>query len=73
MDPLLLAAGAGVAVGAALQSATGFGFAVLAAPLMFAALEPREAIGLLLLLGMTTGRSRSPPRAAARARSPARA
>lgn len=55
MDPLLLAAGAGVAVGAALQSATGFGFAVLAAPLMFAALEPREAIGLLLLLGMIHG------------------
>jgi uncharacterized membrane protein YfcA len=55
MDPLLLAAGAGVAVGAALQSATGFGFAVLAAPLMFAALEPREAIGLLLLLGMVHG------------------
>jgi uncharacterized protein len=55
VDPLLLAAGAGVAVGAALQSATGFGFAVLAAPLMFAALDPREAIGLLLLLGMLIG------------------
>ncbi len=55
MTPLLLAAGAGVVVGAALQSATGFGFAVLAAPLMFAALEPREAIGLLLLLGMEIG------------------
>jgi uncharacterized membrane protein YfcA len=55
VDPLLLAAGVGVAVGAALQSATGFGFAVLAAPLMFAALDPREAIGLLLLLGMVHG------------------
>ena len=55
VTPLLLAAGAGVVVGAALQSATGFGFAVLAAPLMFAALEPREAIGLLLLLGMEIG------------------
>jgi uncharacterized membrane protein YfcA len=55
MDPLLLAAGAGVAVGAALQSATGFGFALIAAPLVFAAVEPREAIGLLLLLGMLIG------------------
>ncbi|MGH2967445.1 MAG: hypothetical protein ACRDK0_00050, partial [Solirubrobacteraceae bacterium] len=55
MTPILVAAGAGVAVGAALQSATGFGFALLAAPLLFAALEPTEAIGLLLLLGMEIG------------------
>ena len=55
VTPLLVATGAAVAVGAALQSATGFGFAVLAAPLAFAALEPREAIGLLLLLGMEIG------------------
>ena len=41
--------------GAALQAATGFGFALLAAPLAFAALEPHEAIGLLLLLGMEIG------------------
>ena len=55
MEPLLALAGLGVALGAGLQSATGFGFALLAAPLMFAALEPREAIGLLLLLGMVIG------------------
>ena len=41
--------------GAALQAATGFGFALLAAPLAFAALDPHEAIGLLLLLGMEIG------------------
>jgi uncharacterized membrane protein YfcA len=52
---ILIAAAAGVALGAALQAATGFGFAVLAAPLTFAALDQREAIGLLLLLGMEIG------------------
>ena len=55
MTPLLLAAGVAVAAGAALQSGTGFGFALLAAPLAFAALDPQEAIGLLLLLGMEIG------------------
>jgi uncharacterized membrane protein YfcA len=55
MTPLLLAAGVAVVAGAALQSATGFGFAVLAAPLTFAALDSHEAIGLLLLLGMEIG------------------
>ena len=55
MTPLLLATGVAVAAGAALQSATGFGFALLAAPLAFAALDPQEAIGLLLLLGMEIG------------------
>src|SRR5215203_7451437 len=55
MDALLVVAAVGVALGAALQSATGFGFALIGAPLMFAALEPREAIGLLLLLGMEIG------------------
>src|SRR4051794_24161225 len=55
MTPLLLAAGVAVAAGAALQSATGFGFALLSAPLAFAALDPQEAIGLLLLLGMEIG------------------
>jgi uncharacterized membrane protein YfcA len=44
-------AGAGVAAGAALQSATGFGFSLIAAPLVFATLEPAEAVGLLTLLG----------------------
>ncbi len=44
-------AGVGVAAGAALQSATGFGFSLIAAPLAFAVLEPAEAVGLLTLLG----------------------
>ena len=55
MTPLLVATGVAVAAGAALQSATGFGFALLAAPLAFAALDAQEAIGLLLLLGMEIG------------------
>src|SRR5215218_7494651 len=55
MSPLLVATAVAVMAGAALQSATGFGFALLAAPLAFAALEPREAIGLLLLLGIEIG------------------
>jgi uncharacterized protein len=55
MTPLVIAAGVAVAAGAALQSATGFGFALLSAPLVFAALDPQEAIGLLLLLGMEIG------------------
>jgi uncharacterized protein len=44
-----------VFAGAAVQAATGFGFALLAAPLAFAALDSHEAIGLLLLLGMEIG------------------
>jgi uncharacterized membrane protein YfcA len=46
-----LMAAAAVAAGAAVQSATGFGFSIVAAPLVFAALGPEEAVGLLLLLG----------------------
>jgi uncharacterized protein len=42
---------AAVAAGAALQSATGFGFSLVAAPLVFAVLEPEEAVGLLIGLG----------------------
>ena len=55
MTPLLVAAGAAVVAGAALQSATGFGFALVAAPLLFAALGPEEAIGTLLALGAVVG------------------
>jgi uncharacterized protein len=44
-------AGAAVAAGAALQSATGFGFSLIAAPLVFATVEPAEAVGLMTLLG----------------------
>jgi uncharacterized membrane protein YfcA len=46
-----LIAAAAVAAGAALQSATGFGFSIVAAPLVFAAVGPEEAVGLLLVLG----------------------
>jgi uncharacterized protein len=46
-----IVAAVAVAAGAALQSATGFGFALVAAPLVFATVEPEEAVGLLILLG----------------------
>jgi uncharacterized membrane protein YfcA len=49
---LEIAAGVAVLAGAALQSATGFGFALVAAPLLFAAAKPGEAVGLLILLGL---------------------
>jgi uncharacterized protein len=49
---LEIAAGVAVLAGAALQSATGFGFALVSAPLLFAAAEPGEAVGLLILLGL---------------------
>jgi hypothetical protein len=52
MDALAVAAAAAVLTGAAVQSATGFGFSLVAAPLMFAAFEPEEAVGLLMLLGV---------------------
>jgi len=48
---IAVAAGVAVAAGACLQSATGFGFALVAAPLLFAATEPAQAIGLLIVLG----------------------
>lgn len=47
--PLLFLA---VAAGATLQSATGFGFGLLSAPILFAVVDPQPAIGLLALLGM---------------------
>jgi uncharacterized protein len=49
---LEIAAGVAVLAGAALQSATGFGFALVSAPLVFAAAEPEQAVGLLILLGL---------------------
>ena len=55
MTPLLAAMIVAVMAGAAIQAATGFGFALLAAPLAFAALDQQEAIGLLLLLGAEIG------------------
>ena len=51
LTPLLVVTGVAVTLGAALQSATGFGFALVSAPLVFAALGPQEAIGTLLVLG----------------------
>ena len=47
MTPLLAATAVAIFAGAAIQGATGFGFALLAAPLAFAALDAQEAIGLL--------------------------
>ena len=52
MEPLeLILVAVGVMAGATLQSATGFGFALVAGPAVFAATEPAEAITVLLALG----------------------
>jgi uncharacterized protein len=48
---IAVAAGVAVAAGACLQSATGFGFSLICAPLLFAATEPEHAVGLLIVLG----------------------
>jgi uncharacterized membrane protein YfcA len=40
-----------VLLGAALASATGFGFSLLCAPVLFALIGPAPAIGLLIVLG----------------------
>lgn len=45
-------AAAAVLAGALLASATGFGFQLLSAPLLFALLGPPKAVGVLLLLGV---------------------
>jgi uncharacterized membrane protein YfcA len=47
----VMLATAGVVAGAALQSATGFGMSLVAAPLLFAAVGPAEAVGALLVVG----------------------
>ena len=52
MEALEIAAGVAVLAGAALQSATGFGFALTSAPLLFAATDPERAVGLLIVLGL---------------------
>ena len=49
---LEIAAGVAVLAGAVLQSATGFGFALVSAPLVFAAAEPEQAVWLLILAGL---------------------
>lgn len=47
-----LLAALAVAAGAMLASATGFGFSLISAPLLFALLGPRPAIGLLIVVGV---------------------
>jgi uncharacterized membrane protein YfcA len=50
---LAVLAGGAVMTGAALQSAVGFGFALVAAPLLYAAApSPEQAVGLMIVLGM---------------------
>lgn len=48
---MLLAAVAALA-GALVQSATGFGFALILSPALFAVVDPVEAVGSLLVLGL---------------------
>jgi uncharacterized membrane protein YfcA len=64
---LVAAACLGVVAGAMLQAATGFGFSLVAAPLLFAAIGPEPAVVLLLVLGLevnvlTLGTERRRPR-----------
>jgi uncharacterized membrane protein YfcA len=49
---LVAAACIGVVAGTMLQAATGFGFSLVAAPLLFAAIEPEPAVVLLMVLGL---------------------
>jgi hypothetical protein len=54
MSVLVLAAACAVMTGAALQSALGFGFALVAAPLLYAAApSPEQALGLMTVLAVT--------------------
>lgn len=70
---LVAAACVSVVLGTVLQAATGFGFSLVAAPLVFAALEAEPAVALLLMLGLevnlltlgTEGRRPRPIRRAA--------
>jgi uncharacterized membrane protein YfcA len=53
MSVLAVTAAGAVMAGAALQSAIGFGFALVAAPLLYAAApSPEQAVGLMTVLGM---------------------
>jgi uncharacterized membrane protein YfcA len=52
VTPLAIAAALSVMAGAALQSAIGFGFALVAAPLLYAATSPPEGVGLTIVLGV---------------------
>lgn len=51
-DEALVAAALATGAGALLQSAGGFGFALVASPALFAAFEPAEAVGAVLVLGI---------------------
>ena len=52
MEPLeVILVALGVIAGATLQSAMGFGFALVAGPAVFAVAEPAEAITILITLG----------------------
>src|SRR3954466_15618913 len=48
----MLLAAAAARLGAAVQSATGFGFALILSPALLAALDPYEAVTALLALGV---------------------
>jgi uncharacterized membrane protein YfcA len=52
MSLLQVAAGLAVVAGALLQSAVGFGFSLVCAPVVFAAAGPEQAVGLLTVLGL---------------------
>jgi uncharacterized membrane protein YfcA len=51
VDPLVVVAIAGVALGGLAQSVTGLGFALVAAPALIAVLGPRQGVGVVVLLG----------------------
>jgi uncharacterized protein len=48
----VILAGVATLIAAAIQSATGLGFAMIAAPALLAVLEPREAVTILLALSL---------------------
>ena len=48
----MVLAAAAAFTGASVQSATGFGFALVLSPALFAVLEPFEAVWALLVLGL---------------------
>jgi uncharacterized protein len=52
MSLIEVAAGLAVLAGAVLQSAVGFGFSLVCAPVVFAAAGPEQAVGLLTVLGL---------------------
>ncbi|MEA2190857.1 MAG: Sulfite exporter TauE/SafE, partial [Solirubrobacteraceae bacterium] len=56
MTTTVVAAAVALFLGAALQSATGFGFALVSAPILFALLGPREAVtaGIIVAILLNT-------------------